>query len=206
MKFPGRKYDTPSVYLRDYAKLLGEAFTTISLDEFDKAAGVLHDALRRDSTVFVCGNGGSAAIANHLVCDHQKGIHTGTHWRPKVISLSSNIELLTAVSNDIGFEQSFSFPLSLHGRAEDVLITISSSGNSENIINALDMARSLGMRTIAFSGFAGGRSRSMADASIHVDAHNYGVVEDVHQACMHMLAQYIRQAAMHQEQIEQFPF
>jgi phosphoheptose isomerase len=206
LKFPDRKYDSASSYLRDYAELAEKAFASVSRDGLDKAASLLQDTLERDANIFVCGNGGSAAIANHLVCDHQKGIHTGTHWCPKVVSLSSNIELLTAVGNDIGFEQSFSFPLSLHGRVNDLLITISSSGNSENIVRALDMARSLGMRTIAFTGFKGGRSRVMADASIHVDAQNYGVVEDVHQACMHILAQYIRQTAMSPEQVRESAF
>jgi D-sedoheptulose 7-phosphate isomerase len=205
-KFPCKKYDSPSAYLKDYSRLTEEAFSSIAENGLDKAATLIQDALARDATIFVCGNGGSAAIANHLVCDHQKGIHNGTHWCPKVVSLASNIELITAVGNDIGFDQTFSFPLSLHGRDGDLLIAISSSGNSENIVRALDMARSLRMHTIAFTGFSGGRSRAMADASIHVDVNNYGIVEDVHQACMHILAQFIRQAAMPTQHIKEATF
>jgi len=141
-----------------------------------------------------------------LSCDHQKGIHGGTHYRPRVVCLSSNVALITAVSNDIGYAESFAFPLSLHGRPGDVLITISSSGNSENIVRALHVAETIGMTRIAFTGFDGGRSRQMADANIHVAAHNYGVVEDVHQACMHVLAQYVRQAAMSEELIRNSVF
>jgi phosphoheptose isomerase len=161
-----------------------------------RLAALLIDCLQRDATLFACGNGGSAAIANHLQCDCQKGIHIDTGYHPKVVSLSSNSAVITAVSNDIGFADCFAFPLGLHGRSGDLLITISSSGNSENIVRALQKARQIGMHSIAMSGFDGGRSRDLATASIHVKAHNYGVVEDVHQSCMHILAQYVRQAAM----------
>jgi phosphoheptose isomerase len=200
-RFPHRRYRSAAEYLNGYATHVASAFESVSRESLDRAASLLVDTLERDATIFVCGNGGSAAIANHLSCDHQKGIHNGTKYRPRVVCLSSNMALITAVANDIGYAESFSFPLSLHGRAGDLLITISSSGNSENIIRVLNVAESLGMGRITFTGFDGGRSRAMANANIHVQAHNYGVVEDVHQACMHVLGQYVRQAAMSDESI-----
>jgi D-sedoheptulose 7-phosphate isomerase/D-glycero-D-manno-heptose 1,7-bisphosphate phosphatase len=201
IRFPDRRYGSAAEYLNEYATHVASAIESVSRDALDRAASLLTAALERDATIFACGNGGSAAIANHLSCDHQKGIHNGTNYRPRVVCLSSNMSLITAVANDIGYTESFSFPLSLHGRSGDLLITISSSGNSENIVRALQVAESLGMRRITFTGFDGGRSRKMADANIHVGAHNYGVVEDVHQACMHILAQYVRHAAMRDESI-----
>jgi D-sedoheptulose 7-phosphate isomerase len=201
IRFPDRQYRSAADYLNDYATHVASALQTVSRDSLDRAASLLVAALETDATIFACGNGGSAAIANHLSCDHQKGIHNGTHYRPRVVCLSSNMSLITAVANDIGYAESFSFPLSLHGRSGDLLITISSSGNSENIVRALNVAESLNIRRISFTGFDGGRSRQMADANIHVSAHNYGVVEDVHQACMHILAQYVRQGAMKEELI-----
>jgi D-sedoheptulose 7-phosphate isomerase/D-glycero-D-manno-heptose 1,7-bisphosphate phosphatase len=194
--FPIDQYTTAGAYLDDYARQLSAAITTVSREAMNQAASLITAALKRDATIFACGNGGSAAIADHLACDHQKGVHRGTHYRPRVVSLVANVSLLTAVGNDVGYAETFALPLSLHGRPGDLLITISSSGNSENIVRALEVAQSLGVQRVTMTGFHGGRSRAMADANIHVDAHNYGIVEDAHQACMHILAQYVRQAAM----------
>jgi phosphoheptose isomerase len=204
--FPGHRYSSAGEYLTAYAAQVTAALASVDRGHLDRAAALLAACLERDGTIFACGNGGSAAIANHLGCDHQKGIHTGTHHRPRVVSLSSNVAVITAVSNDIGYADCFAHPLSLHGRPGDLLITISSSGNSENIVRALEAAGTLRMTRIAFTGFNGGRSRQMADASIHVDAHNYGVVEDVHQSCMHVLAQFVRHAAMSPEAIRDSVF
>ena len=194
--FPNQHFSSAAAYLNQYASEIAAAYASIDRSQLDRAATILKLAIERDASIFSCGNGGSAAIANHLVCDYQKGISIDTHYHPKVVSLSSNVELLTAVSNDIGYADVFSFPLRLHARSGDVLLAISSSGNSENIVRALAVASELGMDTISMSGFDGGRSRSMADAAIHVNAHNYGVVEDVHQSCMHILSQYIRHQDM----------
>jgi D-sedoheptulose 7-phosphate isomerase len=204
--FPDRRFSSAGDYLDAYAAQVSAAMATVGRDDLNRAANLLTECLQRDSTTFTCGNGGSAAIADHLGCDHQKGISNRTHYRPRVVSLCSNVALVSAVANDLGYDEAFSYPLSLHGRAGDVLITISSSGNSENIVRALTVAESLDMKRITFTGFDGGRSRHMSDANIHVAAHNYGVVEDVHQACMHILAQYVRHAAMSEESIQDSTF
>lgn len=204
--FPNQHFSSASAYLNQYAAEIATAYATIDREQLNRAAAILVSALDRDATIFCCGNGGSAAISNHMLCDHQKGINADTHFRPKVVSLSSNVELLTAVSNDIGYSDVFAFPLRIHGRSGDVLFAISSSGNSENIVRALATATELGMETISMTGFDGGRSRSMADAAIHVEAQNYGVVEDVHQSCMHILSQYIRHRAMPEELVRQRRF
>jgi phosphoheptose isomerase len=183
-------------FLDDYCLTLAAALESIDRLQFRVAVETLSDAMDRDATIFVCGNGGSAAIANHMVCDHQKGVSTDTFRTPKIVSLSSNIELVTAIANDIGYEEVFSYALRLHARRGDVLVTISSSGNSENIVKALWEASTIGMHTIAMSGFDGGRSRAMADVSLHVAVDNYGVIEDSHQTCMHVLAQTLRARAL----------
>ena len=144
--------------------------------------------------IFSCGNGGSAAIANHLVCDCLKGVRSGTSLRPKVHSLSTAVELITAITNDIAPEEMFAYQLSSMARADDVLIAISSSGRSANIVRALSEAKSLGLATIAMTGFSGGEAAKLADISLHVSAENYGLVEDIHQSLMHILTQYLRQA------------
>lgn len=205
-KFPNQHFISTASYLDQYVAEVAAAYATIEREQINSAAIILKSAINRDATIFCCGNGGSAAIANHMVCDHQKGINTDTAYQPKVVSLSANVELLTAVSNDIGYADVFSYPLRIHARKGDVLLAISSSGNSENIVRVLSAASELGMTTISLTGFMGGRCRSMADASIHVESHNYGVVEDVHQSCMHILAQYIRHQAMPMELVLQRNF
>lgn len=194
--FPSRRFPSPGDYLDEYSAELAAALASVDRAQLDAAISILTDAQKRDAAIFCCGNGGSAAIANHMACDHQKGVNADTPLRPRVVSLSSNVEVMTAVANDHGYAEVFAFPLRIHARKGDVLVAISSSGGSENIVRALTAASELGMKTIALTGFDGGQGRKMADASIHVDGCNYGVVEDAHQACMHILAQYLRLGAI----------
>jgi D-sedoheptulose 7-phosphate isomerase/D-glycero-D-manno-heptose 1,7-bisphosphate phosphatase len=200
-KFPAVPYEQAGSYCGAYFEESAWAARLIDLDQLEQAAVILVDAYRAGSSVFSCGNGGSAAVANHLQCDHMKGVRTDTDLAPRVISLSSNVELLTAIANDIGYEDVFSFQLESQSRPGDVLIAISSSGRSPNIVNALSWARAHDLRTIAFTGFDGGAAREVAEVAVHVDCANYGVIEDLHQATMHALAQYIRQSRMTPEAV-----
>ena len=193
MIFPVGRFDNAGDYLIAYAKHLADAFETIDHAQLQSAADILERAIGRKATIFVCGNGGSAAIAGHFCCDHMKGASTGTDLLPRVSSLSSNIELITAIANDISYANVFEFQLNSMASAGDVLFAISSSGGSPNIITAIDWAKANGVTVVAMTGFSGGESRKRADISLHVEAENYGVVEDVHQSLMHILAQYLRQ-------------
>jgi D-sedoheptulose 7-phosphate isomerase/D-glycero-D-manno-heptose 1,7-bisphosphate phosphatase len=194
--FPLMRYDSAYLFAEDYSHELAQALSTVDVAAFDRASKVLADAYDRDAAVFVCGNGGSASIANHLQCDHMKGVRMGTDLRTRVTSLSTNVEILSAIANDIGYDAVFEFQLESMARPGDVLVAVSSSGRSPNIVRALAWAEAHGMQTIAMTGFGGGEARTTAGVSIHVDAHNYGIVEDAHQACMHLLAQYARQSRM----------
>lgn len=206
MNFPAALYPNAGSYFTDYADEVARAWKTIDLDALDRAARILVRAYRRRAGVFACGNGGSASIANHLACDHVKGVRTGTDLVPRVVSLSSNVEILTAIANDLAYEDVFAYQLQSQSRPGDVLIAISSSGRSANIVGALAWARDNGLRTIAITGFDGGGARETADVAIHADCANYGVVEDLHQAVMHTLAQYIRQSRMTSETISSTVF
>jgi len=201
MSFPRRPYPSIAEYIDDYATQMATAMAAVSRSALEKAALLLIDCLKNDQALFSCGNGGSAAIANHLVCDHAKGISTDTGLRPRVQSLSATVEMLTALANDLEYAEVFSGQLKLFARPGDTLIAISSSGDSENIVRALTWARDNGLRTIALTGFEGGRASRVAEVNLHVPADNYGVIEDVHQALMHCLAQYVRQAHMIPESI-----
>ena len=196
VKFPTAPHGSAAWYFDAYAEETARAASSIERAALDKAAAILLEAYSRGAAVYACGNGGSAAIANHLQCDHLKAIRTTTDLAPRVVSLSCNIELLTAIANDMAYEDVFTYQLQSQAGPGDVLIVISSSGRSPNIVRVLRWARDHGLHTIALTGFDGGDARAVAEVSIHVDAANYGIVEDLHQAIMHALAQYIRQSRM----------
>ncbi|MFN3399049.1 MAG: SIS domain-containing protein [Ferrovibrio sp.] len=195
-RFPVRKHTSVADYLDDYVAALAAALGKVDRNQLAKAESLLGRALERDAQIFACGNGGSAAISSHLACDHGKGIRADTALRPRVTSLSANVELITAIANDMAFSEIFAYQLESAGRPGDLLITISSSGDSENVVRAVEWARANQVGTIAMTGFDGGRSAQLADVNLHVPAHNYGIVEDVHQSLMHVLAQFIRQFRM----------
>ncbi|HUJ04635.1 MAG TPA: SIS domain-containing protein [Streptosporangiaceae bacterium] len=195
-RFPADRYPIAAAYFDAYSEEMARAAKSIDPAALDRAAEVLVTAYERRGYVFSCGNGGSAAIANHLQCDHVKAVGTATDLAPRVLSLAANVEILTAIANDIAYEDVFAHQLRAQAAPGDVLIAISSSGRSANIVNALKWARQHGVTTIALTGFGGGRAREIAEVAVHVDAANYGIVEDMHQAIMHALAQFIRQSRM----------
>src|SRR5215469_12216436 len=196
VKFPVAPYASAASYFDAYAEEMARAAKSIEPAMLERAAAILAEAYLRGARMFSCGNGGSASVANHMQCDHVKGIRTATDLSPHVLSLSTNVELLTAIANDLGYENVFVYQLQAQSRPGDVLVAVSSSGRSPNIVNALTWARDAGLRTIAVTGFDGGAARSVAEVAVHVDCTNYGVVEDLHQSVMHALAQYIRQSRM----------
>jgi len=195
-KFPAAPYAQAAWYFSAYAAETARAASSIEPAALDHAAAILLEAYTRGAGVLSCGNGGSASIANHLQCDHVKGVRTATDLVPRVVSLSANVELITAIANDMAYEDVFVYQLQSQSGPGDVLIAVSSSGRSANIVRALTWARDHDIRTIALTGFNGGQARAVAEVTIHVDSTNYGVVEDLHQAIMHGLAQYIRQSRM----------
>ena len=201
VKFPVVSYAGAAAYFDGYAEEIARAAKTVDPEALDRAATVLIEAYERGARMFSCGNGGSAAIANHVQCDHVKNVRTTTDLTPRVLSLSTNVELLTAIANDMGYENVFSYQLQSQAGPGDVLMAVSSSGRSPNIVQALTWAREHRLRTIAITGFDGRPARDVAEVSVHIDCTNYGVVEDLHQAIMHALAQYIRQSRMSTEDI-----
>jgi phosphoheptose isomerase len=196
VKFPVAPHASAASYFDSYAEEMARATKTIDPAAFEQAAEILLGAYLTGARMFSCGNGGSASIANHMQCDHVKGVRTATDLSPQVMSLSTNVELVTAIANDIGYESVFEYQLQSQASRGDVLVAVSSSGGSPNIVRALNWARDAGLRTIAITGFSGGAARTAAEVCVHVDCSNYGIVEDLHQVIMHALAQYIRHSRM----------
>jgi len=176
-------------YIENYQDVLRSVLANIPSEVLETALSFLKNAVLARNTVYVAGNGGSAAIAEHLSCDWMKGTRGSDGRVLRVQSLVSNVALCTAISNDYGYEKVFSTQLEMLAKPGDVLVLISSSGNSPNIRMALKKANELGIKVIGMSGFSGGALREMSDVSIHVDFSNYGIVEDAHQIIMHGLAQ-----------------
>lgn len=206
MTFPDQKFSDAATYAGAYFAQVTAAAASVDRDQLERAAGLLTTVYGAGGTVYACGNGGSAAISNHLVCDHCKLVQTDTDLTPRVVSLSTTVEMITAIANDISYDEVFVYQLRSLARPGDALITISASGDSENVVRAAAWARDNGIPVIAMTGFSGGRSAAIADVNLHVAADNYGVVEDVHQSLMHILAQHIRQAHMDEAVIQQRKF
>lgn len=177
-----------------YTTMLVDGISKIDRSTLDSVYKVIQEAMEAGLPIYVCGNGGSAAIAQHFACDHSKGVHSDCNVKlqPNVISLSTNVPLITAIANDLDYSEVYAHQLDFLPEDEGILIAISSSGNSPNIVKAIERARKRGMVTIAFTGFDGGIASQIAHASVHVPVHNYGVVEDIHQMIMHCLAQALR--------------
>ncbi|MBF0176857.1 MAG: SIS domain-containing protein [Magnetococcales bacterium] len=203
---PTHRHDKVDTYFQEYVQALLHGLHLLDQATLSRVCDTLVGLYRRGGKLFVCGNGGSAAISNHLLCDHLKGVRTDTGLLPKVISLSTNLEIITAIANDISYADVFVYQLASLAAPQDVLLTISASGDSENIVRAVQWAREHAVTTMALTGFAGGRSAQLADFNLHIPVANYGIVEDAHQAIMHILAQFIRQWHMNPETVAKRKF
>lgn len=142
---------------------------SLDLNSVNQVMNVLEDARLHGKRIFICGNGGSAATASHYCCDFNKGVSENQNDKYNFECLNDNIPTLMAVANDIGYEEVFRFPLKNKMKSGDILIGISGSGNSKNVVNAMEYAKSIGGTTIAIVGYSGGKMKEVADYNIHVN-------------------------------------
>jgi D-sedoheptulose 7-phosphate isomerase len=183
--------DSFESYVGDYYQRFADALLTFDKAPLTEVLAVLDRVIAAGGVVWTAGNGGSAAIANHTVCDMSKGTHVEGHAPLRSISLTSNIPILTALGNDISYDDIFAEQLKYYLTDRDALLVVSSSGNSPNVVRACEYANARGVPTIAFVGFKGGRLKEIATHVIHVPAENYGIVEDTHMSLIHCLTQYL---------------
>jgi D-sedoheptulose 7-phosphate isomerase len=163
-------------------------------NQFQKIIDILAEAYKKDKQVFIAGNGGSAGSANHFVCDFGKNavdFKSGKR-RFRIISVSDNIEKFSALANDISFEETFSFQLGNLMNEGDVLIIISASGNSPNVVKACEFAKTKNASVIVLAGFKGGKIKAFADAAIVADLNSYEQIEDIHLIVLHMIVYYFK--------------
>lgn len=171
------------------------ALDSLNLADLNQIVELLLEARRENRQIFILGNGGSASLASHFACDLGKGTlqdaYDEREKRFRVISLADNTALLTAYSNDLDYEHVFSQQLGNLICEGDLVIAISSSGNSKNVINAVNLARKKKAVTIGFVGFDGGKLKGIVDFKILVNSYNYGIVEDTHSAVQHIICSTI---------------
>lgn len=178
-------------FVDDYRARLSDALAALDPVALMAVRAVLLRVAEQGATLWVAGNGGSASLSDHAACDLTKGTHADGHPPLRSLSLAANTATLTAIANDVAYDQVYRKQLEYQLREGDVVLLVSASGNSPNVVEACRHARKLGVETIAFVGFQGGELARLADHVVHVAVENYGIVEDVHQAVMHMLSQFI---------------
>jgi len=177
-------------FTRHYFTGLKAVIDRIDIAQVCAFLNELERAYNEDCQIFIVGNGGSAGTASHMACDLAKTVLGKKPNRKKrrfrVMSMTDNVPLITALGNDFGYEHIFTEQLTLFARRGDLLIVITGSGNSLNIINAVEMAREMGMRTAGMLGFDGGKVFSLLDSPVLVPDFRYGFVEDLHMVLDHL--------------------
>ena len=175
-------------HLDEYRGKLIAALNGIDLAEVDAFLEVLSSARDAGSTIFTCGNGGSAATASHFATDLGKGASYGRPARFKVMALTDSVSTITAYANDVSYDVVFAEQLINHAKPGDVLVCISGSGNSPNVLRAVEAAKTAGLTTVGMTGFAGGALGPMVDLHINVPDDHMGRIEDAHMSLCHMIA------------------
>ena len=179
-------------YSKSYIDYLSSVLNNISLTDIEKFVEVLLEARERESSIFFIGNGGSAATASHFANDIAIG--TRTYEKPfRVISLCDNQAVITAIANDDGFEKIFSQQLEVLLKKQDVVVAISASGNSPNLLDAIDTAKKMNTTTVGITAFDGGKMKEIVDVSLHVPTEKaeYGPAEDAHMVLDHLVSAYL---------------
>jgi D-sedoheptulose 7-phosphate isomerase len=184
---------TVETHVRDYLERLTTTLNKIPTDRVEQLADLLYRAYADGKQVFTLGNGGSASTASHMAADLSKNTIGPNMRRFRIMSLNDNMSLVSALSNDLGYENMFAEQLQNLIHPGDVLIAISGSGNSPNVLRAIEYAQSRSAEVAALLGFNGGKAAELADLSVLVDSHDYGVVEDAHLIINHILVEYFRE-------------
>ena len=164
-----------------------ETLRALDVEAINEALNLLLEAFENGNTVYIFGNGGSSATASHFQNDFNKGVSEHTEKKFNFLCLNDNVATVMAVANDIGFEEVFRFQLRGHLTPGDLVMAISGSGNSKNVINAVEYAKSCGNRIIGLTGFGGGRLRELADVALHVPVNSMQITEDVHMVFDHLM-------------------
>ncbi len=185
--------------IRDYYEREKQVFDALDPNEFNAALNALLRHYDNEDTIYVIGNGGSSATANHMVCDFNKGVSLSLSKPFRVVSLTDNIPSVMAYGNDVGFEDVFYLPLKQWLKPSDMVIAISGSGNSHNVIKAVTYAKKIGAEILGLEGYDGGKLKAIADINIHAKVNDMQIAEDVHMTFVHVAMQLLWKALMARE-------
>lgn len=180
--------------IKQYFDIVKSHIDIIPYNDVMKMVNCIYDLYLKKKTIYIIGNGGSAAKASHLAQDFSKGLilDQNINHRVKAISLTDNVPYITALANDIGYEHIFSSQLRTFAEEGDCLLAISGSGNSRNIINAVEIAKKLKLKVIGVTGFDGGMLKKKCDVSVHVPINDMCMTESFHSIIFHYVVSYLR--------------
>ena len=173
--------------IKDYLHNEKTIIDSLDIDVINRIMNEILESQNRGNTIYICGNGGSAATASHYCCDFNKGVSGQQHKNTNFVCLSDNIPTMTAIANDLSYDEIFSYQLKNRLKKGDLLFVISGSGNSKNIIRAMEVAKEKGNRIIGLCGYSGGKVKEMSDTCLHVDVNNMQIVEDIHMVLDHCM-------------------
>ena len=182
--------------VEDHVAEVQTVLARISVADVERVVEIILDAYRRRRHVYIVGNGGSASTATHFACDLSKATIVQGRARLRVTSLTDNVALLTAWANDTSYENVFAEQLANLLNPGDVLIALSASGNSPNVLAAIKTAEACGATTVGIVGFGGGLLKGAVDAAVHIPSDSYGVVEDCHLVLEHAITESTRTALL----------
>ena len=178
-------------FFNEYSSRLKAVLSVSDWSPVAQLADDLQFCLKENRRLFICGNGGSAGNAIHLANDFLYGVAKVTGGGLKVLSLSDNAAVITCLANDLGYDQIFSEQLAVQGQKGDLLITLSGSGNSPNIIRVIEQAKAMSIKSYAILGFDGGKCKKLADVPIHFPVNDMQIAEDLQVIVGHMLMQWL---------------
>jgi len=176
----------------DYISNIHALCDSLDAEQLGAVCELMLDTYKSGKKIFVAGNGGSAGTSNHFCCDFGKNAVKGDAHRPKIISLSANIEVLTALGNDFCYAEVFSQQLKNLMDDGDLVLLISASGNSPNVVSAAEYAKSRGGKVIGFSGFEGGKLKELSNINVNIPSTSYEQIEDLHMMLTHIIVCYFK--------------
>ena len=188
--------------IREYLELEREVLEKLDVDAINQAINLIMQVYEEGKMIYIFGNGGSSATASHYQNDFNKGISEHVEKKFRFYCLNDNIATIMAIANDIGFEEVFRFQLLNRLKEGDVVIAISGSGNSENVIRAVEYVKEQGNQVKVMTGYHGGKLKELADVSLHVDVNSMQVTEDIHMMFDHMIMSIFYKSLCGKEHLE----
>ena len=178
---------TISDYISEYLEMEKKTIESLNREELLSVVNAFLDVYEKEGTIYVFGNGGSASTASHMANDYNKGLNEFLDKKFRFVCLNDNVATLMSIANDISYEEVFRMQLRGKLEEKDLVVGISGSGNSMNVINAISYAKEMGVKTVGLCGYEGGKLKALSDVVLHVKFNNMQIVEDIHLIFNHLL-------------------